>query len=261
MNGRPSSEPHTSLAGRTALITGAGRGIGRAIADLLAAAGADVAIAEFDGKAGRTAAEELGRTGAKAASYELDVRDPEQVRDVVANVVDDFSRIDVLVNNAGIVYNTAAEEIADTEWRDVLDVNLNGAFWMCREVGRHMLRKEAGVIVNIASMSGLVANKPQPQVHYNVSKAGVIMLTKSLATEWAGRNVRVNSVSPGYIGTALTKRGMANPAWAETWVSMTPMGRVGEPLEVARAVLYLASDASSYATGTNLVIDGGYTSW
>ncbi len=124
-----------------------------------------------------------------------------------------------------------------------------------------MLARGSGVIVNIASMSGIIANKPQPQSAYNVSKAGVIMLTKSLAAEWANRGVRVNSVSPGYIGTELTKRGLSNTEWSETWLAMTPQGKVGEPLDVANAVWYLAADASKFATGTNLVIDGGYTAW
>jgi NAD(P)-dependent dehydrogenase (short-subunit alcohol dehydrogenase family) len=124
-----------------------------------------------------------------------------------------------------------------------------------------MLERRSGSIVNIASMSGIVANRPQPQAHYNASKAGVIMLTRSLAVEWAERGVRVNAVSPGYVATDLTTRGMENPEWAHTWTSMTPLGRIGTPQEVARAVLYLASDDASFATGTNLVLDGGYTSW
>jgi NAD(P)-dependent dehydrogenase (short-subunit alcohol dehydrogenase family) len=124
-----------------------------------------------------------------------------------------------------------------------------------------MLARGSGSIVNIASMSGVVSNHPQPQAHYNAAKAGVIMLTKSLAGEWASRGVRVNSVSPGYIRTPLTELGMSRAEWADVWLSSTPLGRIAEPREIAPAVVYLASDASSYATGTNLLIDGGYTSW
>ena len=131
----------------------------------------------------------------------------------------------------------------------------------CREVGKYMLDRGAGAIVNIASMSGMVVNRPQPQAAYNVSKAGVIMLTKSLATEWAPRGVRVNSVSPGYIATELTKLGMSKTEWSSVWLDMSPMGRIGEPVDVAHAVLYLASDASAFATGSNLVVDGGYSVW
>jgi NAD(P)-dependent dehydrogenase (short-subunit alcohol dehydrogenase family) len=249
------------LAGRVALVTGAGRGIGREIALLFARAGAAVVIADLDVSAGDAVGRELETMGARVAVQALDVRRPEIVQRVVQDVVAEFSAIDVLVNSAGIVSNTPAEEIPTQEWLDVLDVNLNGTFWTCREVGRHMLGRGRGAIVNIASMSGLVANRPQPQAHYNASKAAVIMLTRSLAVEWAGRGVRVNSVSPGYVATDLTKRGMENVEWARTWMSMTPLGRIGTPLEVAQAVLYLASDAASFATGTNLVLDGGYTSW
>jgi NAD(P)-dependent dehydrogenase (short-subunit alcohol dehydrogenase family) len=142
-----------------------------------------------------------------------------------------------------------------------MSVNLDGVFYCCREVGRAMLERGSGAIVNIASMSGVISNHPQPQSAYNASKAGVIMLTKSLAGEWAGRGVRVNAVSPGYIRTPMTEIGLANQEWADVWISSTPIGRLAEPEEIAPAVLYLASDASSFATGTNLLIDGGYTSW
>jgi NAD(P)-dependent dehydrogenase (short-subunit alcohol dehydrogenase family) len=124
-----------------------------------------------------------------------------------------------------------------------------------------MLARKSGAIVSIASMSGSIVNKPQPQAAYNASKAGVIHLTKSLAAEWADRGVRVNCVSPGYIGTEMTKRGMTNEEWYRQWREMTPMGRVGEPVDIAYAVWYLASDASRFATGTDLIVDGGYTSW
>lgn len=249
------------LAGRVAVVTGGGRGIGREIARLLAREGAAVVIGDLDVATGEATARELQEAGARATALALDVRRLESVRGVVEEVVSAFSGIDVLVNSAGIVTNTPAEEMSEGEWLDVMDVNLNGTFWMCREVGRHMLGRRSGAIVNIASMSGIVANRPQPQAHYNASKAGVIMLTRSLAVEWADRGVRVNAVSPGYVATDLTTRGMENPEWARAWISMTPLGRIGTPQEVARAVAYLASDDASFATGTNLVLDGGYTSW
>ena len=144
-----------------------------------------------------------------------------------------------------------------TDWRDVLAVNLDGTYWCCRAVGRHMLERRSGAIVNVASLSASVVDHPQPQASYNASKAGVVQLTRSLASEWAAAGVRVNCVSPGYIGTEMTKLGMAE-GWGETWLSLIPMGRLGEPSEVANAVWYLASDAASYCTGTELELDGGF---
>jgi len=143
----------------------------------------------------------------------------------------------------------------------VININLNAVFYCCREFGKAMLKQGKGSIINTASMSGIISNVPQPQSAYNTSKAAVIMLTKSLAGEWAKRGVRVNSVSPGYIGTEMTKAGMSQSDWNQHWLEFTPMGRVGEPREVASVVLFLASDASSYFTGSNLVVDGGYTVW
>ncbi len=134
-------------------------------------------------------------------------------------------------------------------------------FYCCREFGKVMLAQGRGSIINTASMSGIISNTPQPQSAYNASKAGVILLTKSLAGEWAQRGVRVNSISPGYVATEMTKRGMENEPWRKEWLHFTPMNRVGEPAEIASAVLFLASDASSYFTGSNLVVDGGYTCW
>ncbi|ADI15987.1 SDR family NAD(P)-dependent oxidoreductase [Truepera radiovictrix] len=244
-----------ALTGKHALVTGAGRGIGLEIARTLKRAGAAVTVAEFDEENGRRAAEELG-----GRFVQVDVRDPASAERMAAEA-EGVAPVDILVNNAGVAENVPAEETTDASWTNIMDVNLSGVFWCCRAVGRRMLARRGGAIVNIASMSGVVVNKPQPQAAYNVSKAGVIMLTKSLACEWADRGVRVNAVSPGYIGTEMTKLGMSNEAWYKTWLEMTPQGRVGEPRDIAHAVLYLASDAARFATGTNLIVDGGYTSW
>lgn len=250
------------LSGRKALITGAGRGIGREIARTLAGAGADVAIAELDPATADEAAAEIRSMGRQSIAVQCNVRDPGSVNAAVAGTLERFGQIDILVNNAGIARWTKAEETPDGDWLDVIDVNLNGVFWGCRAVAPHMLGRGSGAIVNIASMSGSIVNKPQPQAAYNVSKAGVIMLTKSLAAEWAGRGVRVNSVSPGYIATEMTRRAVETYVeWAAVWKEMTPAGKMGEPADVAHAVWYLASDASRYATGTDLIVDGGYTAW
>jgi NAD(P)-dependent dehydrogenase (short-subunit alcohol dehydrogenase family) len=245
-----------SLQDRVAVVTGGGQSLGLEISRSLHRAGANMVIAEVNDETGPDAAEELEGT-----FVHTDVTDPASVRSMVETVIEEHGRIDVLVNNAGIVHNIPSEEVPDEEWLAVISVNLNGVFWCCREVGKAMLERGSGSIVNIASMSGIVSNHPQPQAAYNASKAGVITLTKSLAGEWASRGVRVNSVSPGYIRTPLTELGMSKTEWADVWLASTPLGRLAEPQEIAPAVLYLASDAASFATGTNLVVDGGYTSW
>ena len=171
-------------------------------------------------------------------------------------------RADILVGNAGIARSeTAAEDVADEHWLNVLDVNLNGVFWCCRAFGRPMLAAGRGSIVTIGSMSGFIVNKPQPQASYNASKAAVHHLTKSLAAEWGARGVRVNSVAPTYINTPLTAYAKTNKAMFDTWIDGTPMARMGEPDEIAAVVLFLASDASSLMTGSIVVADGGYTCW
>ncbi len=250
------------LGNQHVVVTGAAQGIGWEIAKTLARAGATVALLDVHRDKVEAAAQELrGQDQRDHVAFEVDVRDSAAIASVAERIVDRFETVDVLVNNAGIVRNTPALDIGDEEWTRILDVNVNGVFYCCREFGRGMVAAGRGSIVNIASMSGLVANKPQPQAHYNTSKAAVIMLTKSLAAEWAEFNVRVNSVSPGYIGTELTQLGLSNEEWRRTWLEMTPFGRVGDPHDVATAVQYLASEAARYVTGSNVVVDGGYTAW
>ncbi|MBL8166121.1 MAG: glucose 1-dehydrogenase [Anaerolineae bacterium] len=250
------------LTDRIAIVTGGGRGIGREIARTLAGAGAHIAIAEFNAQSGEEAAQEIAGMGRRSLSVQTDVQDHDSVEAMVAAVLKHFGKIDILVNNAGIALNVPSETCTVEEWNRILGVNLYGPIWCCTAVGRHMLERKSGAIVNIASMSGSIVNKPQPQAGYNISKAGVIMLTKSLAAEWATRGVRVNSVSPGYIGTELLNKGLKEyPDWGKVWFEMTPQGHLGKPSDVAHAVWYLASDAAAYATGTDLIIDGGYTLW
>lgn len=240
------------LDGRHAVVTGGARGIGHEIAKGLVQAGARVTIADLNPEVGEQSARELG-----AAFQTLDVTDAAAVA-ALATALDD---VDILVNNAGIVRNTPAEDTTDADWMAVMDVNVNGVYWCCREFGRGMLARGRGAIVSTASMSGMISNHPQPQAAYNASKAAVIHLTRSLAGEWASRGVRVNCVSPGYTATPMTKLGLETPEWRETWLGGTPMGRLAEPFEIAPAVLYLASDAASFVTGHSLVVDGGYVCW
>jgi len=250
------------LTDRIALVTGAGRGIGREIARTLASAGAHIAIAEFDAANAQDAAQEIAGMGREAFAVQTDVRHSASVEAAVAAVLDKFGRIDILVNNAGIARHIPSEEMSDDAWHEMIGINLDGVFWCCRAVGQHMLARGSGAMVNIASMSGSIVNKPQPQAAYNVSKAGVIMLTKSLAAEWAARGVRVNSVSPGYIASEMTRHAVETYTdWAAIWNEMTPLGHMGQPTDVAHAVWYLVSDAARFATGTDLIVDGGYTAW
>ena len=240
------------LDGKTALVTGAAQGIGFEIAKGLSEAGAKVIIADLNPETGEAAASSIG-----GSFQRLDVTDSGAVQGLAARL----SSVHILVNNAGIVRNTPAEKTPDDDWKAVMDVNLNGVFWCCREFGKRMLDAGSGSIVSTASMSGLISNHPQPQAAYNASKAAVIHLTRSLAGEWAGRGVRVNAVAPGYTATPMTILGLETPEWRETWLKETPMGRLAEPREIAPAVLYLASEASSFVTGHTLVVDGGYTVW
>ena len=244
------------LDGRVAIVTGGASGIGFETAKAMKESGAKVIIVDVDRAKGEESAKTLDIEFKHA-----DVTDSERVRDVAASVKSVYGRIDIAFNNAGIADNTPSESVTDAQWLRVMDVNLNSIFYCCREFGSVMLAQGKGCIINTASMSGLIANKPQSQLAYNSSKAGVIMLTKSLAVEWAQRGVRVNCISPGYVGTEITKAGAANIEWRNTWLDSTPMGRMGTPSEVASAVVFLASDASSYFTGSNLVMDGGYTCW
>jgi NAD(P)-dependent dehydrogenase (short-subunit alcohol dehydrogenase family) len=250
-----------NVAGKVALVTGGGQGIGREVVRTLAGAGADIAIADLNMVTASEAAAEVKGMGRRAMAVKVNVADPADVEAMTAAVIAELGRVDILVNNAGICINKPVLEMSPDEWLRLMGINLNGVFWCSRAVGRHMVERGSGAIVNIGSMSGSIVNWPQPQAAYNASKAGVIHLTKSLASEWAKSGVRVNSVSPGYIGTEMTKLGMTTPGWGEVWMAMTPMGRLGEPIDVARAVLYLASDAAAYATGTDLIVDGGYTVW
>ena len=251
-----------NLKGRVAVVTGGGQGIGLACVEALAEAGAHVYIADFDKKVAGEARAAMKAKGYGVDVIEMDVTKSAEVDACAARVMAEKGRIDVLVCNAGIARSeVAAEDVTDERWLNVLDVNLNGVFWCCRAFGRHMLTAGRGSIVTIGSMSGFIVNKPQAQSYYNASKAGVHHLTQSLAAEWGARGVRVNSVAPTYINTPLTAFAKSNKAMYDTWMEMTPMGRMGEPDEIASVVLFLASDASSLMTGSIVQADGGYTCW
>lgn len=246
-----------SLQGRVAAVTGGARGIGAATAELLARAGADVAVVDLLDTTESVAAVE--RQGRRAIGYAADLRAEDEVVDLFDQIVRDFGRLDIVHNNAGIAYCKPCEDMAFDEWKQVTSIDLDAVFLASRTAGRILIAQgTGGSIINTASMSGLIVNYPQEQVAYNAAKAGVIHLTKSLACEWAKYGIRVNAVSPGYIATDMTP-GDAPDGWMDAWFEMGPTKRLGTPLEIAGAVLYLASDLASFTTGANLVVDGGYS--
>ena len=248
------------LQGKTAVVTGAGGAIGLATCHALAEAGAKVVVADVLGDAARKSQAELKGAGFDADMIELDVTKPDVVRRAAEDLNRKYGAVDVLVANAGIARSgTKGEEVEDEHWLNVIDVNLHGVFWCCRDFGKYMLQRGKGTVVTVGSMSGFIVNKPQPQSYYNASKAAVHHLTKSLAAEWGQRGVRINSVAPTYIETPLTKFAADTPGMLDTWLDMTPMHRMGQPREIASVILFLASEASSLLTGSIVLADGGYT--
>jgi NAD(P)-dependent dehydrogenase (short-subunit alcohol dehydrogenase family) len=246
-----------SLKGRNALVTGGARGIGRSLAEALAEAGANVAIVDVNLALAESTAQDIQKLGVEVLAVGLDVIDAAQVSSVVERIHAQWGRLDIAVNSAGIARRSPSEQIEEAEWDAILKVNLKGVFLCSQAEGRVMLAQGSGSIINVASMSGQIVNRPQQHAHYNASKAGVVQVTRTLAAEWASRGVRVNSISPGHTNTPMTAH--ASAVDRETWVSNTPMARLGEPSDLQGAVIYLASDASSYVTGHDLIVDGGYT--
>lgn len=249
------------LSGTRAVVTGGASGIGYESARALAQCGARPIILDRDVTALERAKQRLRDEQIDVATYCVDVTDADAVQRIANEIIEKEGRIDTLVNSAGIARLNGALDTPDEEWRQVMDINVNGTFWMSRAFGRYMVAQRAGSIVNLGSMSGVIVNRPQSAASYMASKGAVHMLTKALATEWAKDNVRVNALAPGYVGTDMTLAMRARPELFNVWMDMTPIGRCGEPAEIASAVVFLASRASSYMTGSIVSIDGGYTSW
>lgn len=247
------------LDGKVALVTGAGRGIGRTCAIALAEAGADVACIDIDPTTAAECAGTIAELGRSSIALDCDVTDSASVDAAVDRVCRDLGSLDIAFNNAGICNHAPAEEMTDEMWQAVMNVNLNAVFYGTRAAGRAMLKQgRGGRIINTASMSARIVNHPQLQSGYNASKAGVVQLTRSMATEWAPKGITVNSISPGYTATELT---MAVKEFHDDWRRDTPMGRLAEPSEICGAVVFLASPAASFVTGHDLVVDGGFTCW
>ena len=245
------------LHGRTAVVTGATRGLGQAFALALGQAGANVVIVGRDADAAAETEAELTAGGIQSLTVLADITRRDEIERVLAASVDRFGHVDVLVNNAGTCVHRPALEVTDDEWHSVMDVNLDALWKNCQVFGRHMTERGSGSIVNIGSISGQIVNRPQWQPGYNASKAAVHQLTKSLAAEWAPLGVRVNALAPGYIKTAMAP--VDDPKFRRQWIEDAPQQRYATPDELGPAMVFLASDASSFVTGSVLVIDGGYT--
>ena len=245
------------LDGQVAVVTGATRGLGRGFATALGEAGASVVVVGRDTQAAGTVLADLGDRGVEALFVPADITVRTDVDAVLAATLERFGRVDVLVNNAGTCVHAPALEVTPDDWRTVMSTNVD-ALWTCSQVfGRHFVDAGSGTIVNIGSISGMIVNRPQWQPGYNASKAAVHQLTKSLAAEWAPYGVRVNALAPGYVKTDMAP--VDEPQFRRHWIEDAPMQRYASVEEIAPLVVFLASSASSFMTGSVLVADGGYT--
>jgi NAD(P)-dependent dehydrogenase (short-subunit alcohol dehydrogenase family) len=246
-----------NLTGRTAVVTGATRGLGRGFARALADAGANIVLVGRDADAAADVAAELEASGVATHTVLADITIRGDIERVLEETIGAFGRADILVNNAGACIHKPSLEVTDDEWDFVMNVNLRG-LWIASQVfGRHMIERGGGSIVNIGSMSAAIVNRPQWQPAYNASKAAVHHLTRSLAAEWAPNGVRVNALAPGYMHTDMSP--IHEERFQRYWIEDTPQQRAGEPHELGPAIVFLASDASSFMTGSVLTIDGGYS--
>ncbi|HKJ86458.1 MAG TPA: glucose 1-dehydrogenase [Spirochaetia bacterium] len=252
------------LDGRAALVTGGAQGIGESLCHALGEAGARIAVVDLNEELAQEVAGELNGEGIEAIAIHADVTDPDSVTRMVEAVTAKWGGLAIAVNNAGMGLWRDAESMDYDEWKRVLDLNLNGVYLCAKAEAAAMLPAGYGKIINTASMSAHIVNTPQNQCAYNASKAGVLHLTRSLAAEWAPRGIRVNSISPGYTRTALVEKLLDSPegqTMLPKWLEKIPLGRMATPADLQGAVVLLASEASDYITGTDILIDGGYCCW
>lgn len=253
-----SEYPSFDLTGQVALVTGAARGLGRAISLALAHAGATVALGLRDLNRPGDAPEKIEAMGRECLRVQMDTSNLDQIREAIETVVNRLGRIDILVNNAGVAPVNLAENVTEADFDRTLAVNLKGTFFACQYAGRHMIRQKSGCIVNMSSQAGFAA-LPSESV-YCMTKAGIAHLTKCLAVEWGQYGIRVNAVAPTFIRTPGTQPALSEPKFeAEVIERIAGLHRIGEPVEVAGAVVFLASPAASLITGHTILIDGGWT--
>ena len=244
---------------KISLVTGGAGGIGKEICKSLLDAGSTVILADIDTNKSKKIIDKLNNKNIEF--HHIDSTSEKSIRLLSKYIIKKYKRLDILINCIGICSNKEAEKVTKKEWLKVIDININSMFYICKEFGKIFIKQKKGNIVNIGSNSGLIVDRPQPQASYNASKAAVHQLTKSLACEWAKFNIRVNAIAPGYVATEMTLLGRKKPEWFKYWIDMTPMRRLAKPSEIASVALFLASESSSYCTGSVISVDGGYTSW
>jgi NAD(P)-dependent dehydrogenase (short-subunit alcohol dehydrogenase family) len=249
------------LSGKTAIVTGGGKGIGRQMAQGLAEGGANVVLCARHVEACEQTAAELEQLGVRALGLACDVRDPDQVQAVVQRTVDELGSVDILVNNAGTVWGASPEDMPLEGWQKVVDVNLTGVFLCSQAAGRAMIAGSGGVIVNIASVAGLQGGPPEimNSIVYNATKGGVIAFSRDLACKWARHGIRVNAIAPGWFPSDMAN--FVLDRHGDALVRHIPLGRFGGPDDLKGVVVFLASQASAYVTGHTLVVDGGQSAW
>jgi len=252
------------LDGKVAYVTGGGSGLGEAMAYALAQAGSKVAVVDVNLDNAKKVAETISNSGGKAIAIKCDVTKATEIEGMINTIISNFGKLDIAVNNAGICISGPLEEVTEADWKRVIDVDLNAVFLCAQAAGKQMIKQgEGGSIVNTASMSGTIINRGYAFASYCAAKAGVKHFTKAVAVDWAKYKIRCNSISPGYMRTPMTSRSWKEypEIFRENMLNTTPIGRVGEPEDLGGAVVYLASEASSFMTGHDLIIDGGHSVW